>query len=325
MTAGFLWPAVLWSLVLVPGLVALYVSLIRRAASRAVVFPDLGIVASAAQAAAGGRRHIAAGIFMVGLALSLVALSRPTFPIPVPADRSAIMLVIDVSGSMRSTDIEPNRLEAAKAAAKVFLASVPDRVRIGLVTFGGYATLVAPPGTDHAVIRERIAGLTFIRRTAIGEGLLEAVAALPGRVRPNPDGTLPPAPPGGRPPGIVILLSDGRSNTGISSVRAAEIARQQEVIVHTIGVGALVTPPGAFVIGGSLDESELRAVAQAGGGTYHHASSAAALEDVYRRLARSVGWERRPDEISALFALAGAVALAASLGVARLATYPLGL
>lgn len=323
MTLGFLWPACLWSLVLVPGLVGLYAWLIRRSASRAVAYPDLGTVASAAQVAGRWRRHVAAGIFIGGLMLVLLALGRPTFPIPVPADRTAIMLVIDVSGSMRSTDIEPNRLEAAKGAAKAFLDGVPDRVRVGLVTFGGYATLVAPPGTAHAVIRERIDGLTFIRRTAIGEGLLEATAALPGRGRPNPDGTLPPAPPGGRPPGIVILLSDGRSNTGVNSVRAAEIARHQDVIVHTVGVGAHVTPPGAFVIGGPMDESELRAVAQAGGGTYHHASSAEALKGIYRGLARSVGWERRPDEISALFALGGAVALAGSL-VVRQITAPLG-
>jgi Ca-activated chloride channel family protein len=325
MSAGFLWPAFLWGLLLIPALVLAYHTLIRRAAARTVAFPDLGLVTAAAAVAAGWRRHLAAGIFTLGLLLALVAVSRPTFPMPVPADRSAIMLVIDVSGSMRSTDVEPNRLEAAKTAAKEFLAHVPDRVPVGLVTFGGYATLVAPPGTDHAVIRERIDALTFIRRTAIGEGLLEAVAALPGRVRPNVDGTLPPAPPGERPPGIVILLSDGRSNTGISSVRAAEIARQQDVIVHTVGVGARVTPPGAFVIGGPLDESELQAVARTGGGTYHHASSVDALKTVYRRLARSVGWERRPDEVSALFALASAVALVAAVGVARLVSYPLDL
>ncbi|MGQ0569848.1 MAG: vWA domain-containing protein, partial [Armatimonadota bacterium] len=145
----------------------------------------------------------------------------------------------------------------------------------------------------------------------------------PGRMRPNADGTLPPLPPGPKPPGIIILLSDGRSNTGIDSVRAAAIAQAQEVTVYTIGVGARVTPPGAYVLGGAMDESELQAVAQAGGGTYHHASSAAALKNVYRQLARSVGWERRLDEVSSVFAVLGAVALTASVMVARLLTYPL--
>jgi Ca-activated chloride channel family protein len=94
--------------------------------------------------------------------------------------------------------------------------------------------------------------------------------------------------------------------------------------VHTIGVGNPNPQPNAYVIGGTMDESELRAVAQAAGGTYHHAASASALRGIYRQLARSVGWERRPDEISGLLALAGAVALVSSLAVARWFTHPLG-
>ncbi|MDR7418323.1 MAG: VWA domain-containing protein [Armatimonadota bacterium] len=320
----FVWPGALWALLLIPVLAVGYVRAVRRPAVRTLTFPDLAVVRQAMAHSGRWRQHLAAVVFLAGLTLVLAAFSRPTAPMPVPADRSAIMLVIDVSGSMRSTDIEPNRLEAAKAAARAFLDDVPDRVRVGMVTFGGYTTLVAPPGTDHSVIAERMDSFTFIRRTAIGEGLLEAVAALPGRVRPGPDGTLPPIPPGDRPPGIVILLSDGRSNAGIDSVKAAEIARQQDVVVHTIGVGDPNPSTGAFVIGGVMDESELQAVAQAGGGTYYHAKSAVALKGIYRQLARSVGWERRPDEVSGVLALAGAVALAASLAVAYWFTHPLG-
>ncbi|MDR7544302.1 MAG: VWA domain-containing protein [Armatimonadota bacterium] len=325
MMLEFRWPALLWALLLVPGLVTLYVRWTRQVARRSVIFSDLATLVAAGEQASRWRRHVAAAAFFLGLGLALVALGRPVFPLPVPADRSAIMLVLDISGSMRSTDIAPNRLEAAKAAARAFLAEVPDQVRVGLVTFGGYATLLAPPGTDHNAIAERLEGLSFIRRTAIGEGLLEAVSALPGRVRPRPDGTLPVVPHADRPPGVVILLSDGRSNTGIDAVRAAEIARQQDVVVHTIGVGNPAPDPSALVIGGSLDESELRAVAQAGGGTYHHASSAASLAGIYKKLARTVGWERRPDEVSAAFALAGAMALVASVTLARWFTHPLGL
>jgi Ca-activated chloride channel family protein len=273
----------------------------------------------------GRRRHVPAIMFIAGLACALVALARPMAPLMVPAERSAIMLVMDISGSMRSTDIEPSRMEAAKAAAKAFLAAVPDNVRVGLVTFGGYATLAAPPGTDQERIAEMMDGFTFIRRTAIGEGLLEAVAALPGRVRPNPDGSLPELPTGPKPPGIVILLSDGRSNAGIDSTRAAEIAKAQEVIVHTIGVGSRDPRPGTYVLGGTMDESELQAVAVAGGGTYHHAGSARELHNVYRQLARSSAWERRSDEVSAVFALFGAMALVAAVFVSRLHTHPLDL
>src|SRR5439155_6262 len=96
--------------------------------------------------------------------------------------------------SMRSTDIAPSRLEAAKSSAKAFLRSLPTSVRVGFVAFAGYAALLAPPGTDHARIEALIDGVSTARRTAIGDGLLEAVAALPGRVRPDPNGTLPAAP-----------------------------------------------------------------------------------------------------------------------------------
>ncbi len=322
---GFTWPVLLWGLLLVPTGIWVYRRAQRRVTIQPVTFTATPLAMAAMRESRGRRRHVPAIMFIAGLASALLAMARPIAPLMVPAERSAIMLVIDISGSMRSTDIEPSRMEAAKAAAKAFLADVPDTVRVGLVTFGGYATLAAPPGTDQERIGEIIDGVSFIRRTAIGEGLLEAVVALPGRVRPNPDGSLPEAPPGPKPAGIVILLSDGRSNTGINSTRAAEIARAQDVTVHTIGVGARVAQPGAYVIGGAMDESELQAVAQAGGGTYHHAASARDLHNVYRQLARSVAWERRPDEVSAVFALLGAMALIASVFVSRLRTHPLDL
>ena len=272
MTPAFEWPSFLWGFLIIPCLVAGYLWMIRRPVRRVVAYPDVAVLAAAVRQGSRIRRHVPAAGFLLGLAAAIAALTRPVFPIPVPADRSAIILAIDVSGSMRSDDIAPSRLEAAKRAARAFVNDLPAQVRVGLVTFGGYATLVVPPGTDHARVLQALDGLTFIRRTAIGEGLLEAVVALPGRVRPLPDGTLPPVPPGPKPSGIVILLSDGRSNTGIDSVRAAKIARLQEVTVYTVGVGSKEYRPGAYLIGGPLDDVELQAVARAGGGTYFHAS-----------------------------------------------------
>src|SRR3989304_6364096 len=272
MPVTFIWPGLLWGLLLVPAVLALYVRLLRRA-----------------------------------LAPAGVGVARPVVPLPVPADRSAIILAIDSSGSMRSQDILPTRLDAAKAAAKDFVAALPNRVRLGLVMFGGYALLLVPPGTDRPRILEAVDGLGFVRRTAIGEGLQEAVVALPERSRPGLDGTLPP-PSGPRPPGIVILLSDGRSNTGIDPLEAAEIARRQEVTGYTTGGGQPFPPDNVYTLGGSLDEYTLKEIARLTGGTYHHASSAEALRGVYQKLARTVGWERRPQE-------AGALAAAPAAGV----------
>lgn len=323
MKSVFLWPEALWGLILVPVLVAVYCALQRRRPAANLIHPDLGLIAAAAAHARPFRRHLAAGMFLGGLAVTVLAAARPVVTIPVPADRSAIVLAMDVSGSMRSTDVLPNRLAAAQEAARVFVATVPRTVRVGLVAFGGYAVLLVPPGTDRERLVEAINGLSRIYRTAIGEGLLEAVAALPGPVRPNPDGTLPLLPPGPRPPGVVILLSDGRSNTGIDALKAAAIARQQEVLVYTVGVGQPVTPEGAWTLGGPLDEAELQAIAREAGGRYFRATSAEGLSETYERLARAVGWERRQEEITGIAGMLGAVVIIASLVLSRAVTHPL--
>lgn len=232
------------------------------------------------------------------------------------------MLSLDVSGSMRSRDILPSRLEAAKEAAKSFVRTLPPQIPVGLVAFGGYALLLVRPTTDREELLDAIDRLEFLPRTAIGEGLLEAVAALPGRGRPSPSGSLPRRPLGGWPPGVVVLLSDGRSNTGIDPLEAAGIARAQEVTVYTVGVGQPSTGYDLWTIGGPLDEETLREIARITGGTYHHAASARALREVYRKLARAAGWERRPTEVTGFAALVSAgllvAAVACSFRVARL-------
>lgn len=324
MRITFLWPALLWGMLLIPLLALLYVRVLGRPARHPVSFSTQGTLAHAAAASSRYRRHVGAALFGVAAMLLVAAAARPVAPIPVPADQAAIMLAIDVSGSMRSQDVLPTRLDAAKAAATTFLDSVPDRVRIGLVTFAGFATVLVPPVTEHQRIKDALVGLGYARRTAIGEGLLESVAALPGRVRPGPDGVLPPVLPGPKPSGIVVLLSDGNSNYGISPLDAAEIARRQDVTVYTVGIGQPMST-GAWQIGGSLDQETLQSIATITGGTYYHASSAEGLRQIYRRLARSVGWERRPTEISAVTAAGAAVLFLASLSLSWFLIHPAGL
>jgi Ca-activated chloride channel family protein len=324
MNGPFEFPAILWGLLLIPALAALYASGQRRRFRHAVGFPNLGIAAAAAAVARPARRHAAAALFLIGLTALIVAAARPRAPILVPADRSAIMLAMDVSGSMRSEDIKPSRMIAAQNAAKTFLATVPSRVRVGLVSFAGFSTLLVPPGTDRERVVQAIDGFAFARRTAVGEGILEAVAALPGRVRPLPDGTLPPLPPGDRPPGVVILITDGRSNSGIDPLEAAVIARRQDVKVYTVGVGLPYNAGNYWTIGGALDDEQLQAIAKETGAAYFHASSAQGLRQVYQRLARTVGWERRVDEVTSAAGMFGGLMILVSVIVARLLTHPLG-
>ncbi|HEU4798287.1 MAG TPA: VWA domain-containing protein [bacterium] len=312
----FIWPALFWMLLLLPLLVALYVRLLRRPARYPVTYSTASVLADAVTRTA-WRRHLAAAVFLLGLGAVMLAMMRPVLSLPIPADRAAIMLVLDVSGSMRSQDIEPSRLEAAKSAAKTFLDAVPDRIRIGLAVFAGFSSLLSPPTTDHGRVAELITGLGTARRTAIGEGLLEGVAGLPGRARPTLEGVLPPLTEP-LPPGVVLLLSDGRNNAGIDPLEAAEIARRQQVKVYTVGLGDPMTRDFGWTIGGPMDEETLLAIASVTGGTYHHASSANALHNIYRDLARQIGWERRPTEVSAV-AAAGAALLMIAAAVLSLA------
>lgn len=300
-----LWPAALWGLAVVAGLAAVFRWLSRRRAVRAWAHPGTSLLVGGSP-----RRNLAPALYFGALAAVALGLARPTVPLRVPVREAAVVLSVDVSGSMRSQDMQPNRLEAAKEAARAFVRGLPAGVAVGLVAFAGTAELIQPPTRDHARVLRALDELGFRPRTAIGEGLLEAVAALPGRVRARPGAE--PVLPGPPPKGTVILLSDGRSNTGIDPLEAAELARRQNVVVYTVGIGDPAPRDNVWTIGGPVDEQTLKEVARITGGEYFHARSAPALARVYRQLAYRVGWETRREEVSGLLALAAAGALAAA-------------
>lgn len=313
----FQWPVVLLGLLLLPLLGALYVWILRRPPRQAVRYTQVTVLARAAARARPWRRHLPAAFMGSALLLVIVALARPIAPLPVPSSRNTVVLSIDVSRSMLADDMPPNRMEAAKEAAKEFVEALPRGLKVGLVTFSSYAQTVVPPTADRTRVLEAISLLTTEYSTAIGDGLVEAVYALPGRERPR-DLMSPPSPP--VPPvvpGTVVLLSDGQSNRGVVPQDAARIARDQQVKVYTVGVG---TPEGTFLnLGGRsiwvrLDEDTLREMAEISSGAYYHARSALELRQVYRRLSRMIGWESRPTEVSALAAgLAAALLVAAMM------------
>ncbi|MDR5683593.1 MAG: VWA domain-containing protein [Armatimonadota bacterium] len=320
----FKWPAMLWGVLLVPLLGALYVTLLRRRNPRTVSHTDIAFVAAAASQSRTWRRHLPAAVFGLSLLALIVALARPVAPLPVPASNVYVVLSIDVSRSMLAEDVPPNRMEATKAAALEFVRSMPRGARIGLVTFSSYATLLVPPTDDHERVMRAIESLATEFATAIGDGLLEAVWALPGRTRPA-DLSQPPPPPQGRlPPATVVLMSDGQSNRGVLPSDAARIARDQQVKVYTVGVG---TPEGTFLnLGGRmiwvrLDEETLKEIAAITDGTYYHASSASELRRVYRTLGRVIGWERKPTEVSSVAAAAAAVLLVCAVATSMLWVY----
>jgi Ca-activated chloride channel family protein len=318
---GLTWPAALWGLGLVVALAALYARVLRGRSRRAVLHSQTDVLAEVVAATRSWRSHAPAGLFGLGLVAVVLALARPVAPLPVPAANVHVVLSVDTSRSMLAEDVRPNRLEATKAAAAEFVRALPRNARVGLVSFSSYATLLVPPTTDHERVIRAIEALQPEFATAIGDGLLEAVWALPGRTRPVDPTAAPPAPDRRLPPGTVVLMSDGQSNRGVSPVEAARIARDQQVKVYTVGVG---TAEGTFLnIGGRpiwvrLDEETLREMAAITDGTYFHASSAHELRRVYRTLGRTIGWERKPTEVSSVAAAAAAVLLVSSLAVSVL-------
>jgi len=314
----FQWPVMLGVLAVLPVLTALYLWVLRRRPRQHVRFTQVGLLAQAAAQGGQWRRHGPAALFGLALTAIILSLARPIAPLPVPASRVTVMLSIDVSRSMLADDMRPSRLEAAKTAAKEFVQALPAGVKVGVVTFSSFATLVIPPTTDRQRVLEAIDLLNVEAATAIGDGLLEALWALPGRVRPA-DPTARPRPPA-EPvlPATIVLLSDGQSNRGVIPQDAAQVAREQQVKVYTVGIG---TPEGTFLtLGGRsiwvrLDEDTLREIAEITGGLYYRVTRAVELQQVYRRLGRVIGWDSKPTEVSAISAGVAALFAVAAIGL----------
>ena len=328
---SFLWPAVLLLYALVPAFMAGYIWMLRRPARERVRFPGLDLVARAAAAGGQWRRHVPAVLYLVTLCGVIFTLARPMAPVPVPDNRTTVMLSMDVSRSMMAHDVVPTRLDAAKKAAVEFVRSLPRGAKVGLVSFSSYATLVTTPTEDHDRVIDAIKSLNLEFATAIGDGLLEAVYALPGRQRPDspptPGSDTPPADADHLPPATVVLLSDGQSNRGTPPEDAAVIARQLHVKVYTVGLGS---PEGTFLeLGGRsifvrLDEETLKEIADVTGGAYWRVASTTELSRVYTRLGRSIGWERKPIEVSGLSSVVAAGLFVATVTVSLLWMHRLG-
>ncbi|WP_353234449.1 VWA domain-containing protein [Diaphorobacter ruginosibacter] len=342
---AFLWPSLLWTLLLLPLLALLYWLIQRRGRGAAIQYPALALARQAMGAGALMRRHVPPLLFLIGIAALLLAAARPIAVLRLPAQQQTIVLAIDVSGSMRATDVEPSRLEAAQNAAKSFIAALPRNVRVGIVAFAGTAQIAQLPTVNRDDINLSIDSFQLQRGTATGNGILMSLAAIfPGsgidlvalsgreglfardlndlmlsESGGQPPGR-PPVAPGSFTTAAVIMLSDGQSNAGVDTLMAAQWAADRGVRVYTVGVG---TPEGTVIefegwsMRVRLDEQTLQSVAKMTDAEYFHAASAADLLKVYQTLHSRLALEKRETEISALLALAGAlvVILAAALSM----------
>ena len=344
-----LWPGFLLLLASIPLLVAIYIWILRRRRRFAVRYSSLSLVREALPQHSRLRRHIPFVLFLLALSSLIIALTRPVTIITVPTNQTTIILTLDVSGSMRSADIPPNRLLAAEAAALSFIQQQKSTTQIGIVAFSGFAELIQPPTTDQEALQAAVESLTTGRATAIGSGILESIDAIaeidkaiaPSITDLNPGVEPPPVPKGAYAPDIIVLLTDGVSNAGPKPLDAAQQAVDRGIRVYTIGFGTPNGsipfdnffgggggfPGGGFPFGNNrgfggrfrtgIDEATLKQIASMTGGAYYSATSAGELKNVFRNLPTYLISKHETSEISVVFTAIGAllamIAIALSL------------
>lgn len=337
---ALLWPGFLLLLGLVPLIAAAYILVLRRRRRFAVRYSSLSLLREAIPRRSWLRRHLPFVLFLLALTSLMVALARPVSIVSVPAGRTTIILSIDVSRSMCSTDIPPNRLHAAEQAALSFIRRQVSSTQLGIVAFAGYAETILYPTTDQELLDDAVQSLIPGRRTAIGSAILEsldAIAKIDSSVAPSVSGSSSgieptPVPPGAYAPAIIVLLTDGASNTGPDPLDAAQQAVDRGIRVYTIGYGTAqgglmdcgdqdrydgpYFGGGLFGGGGfrrSIDEDTLQQIAAITGGTYYSAESADELQEVFRSLPTSLITRHETTEISFIFAGIGALLVALAI------------
>jgi Ca-activated chloride channel homolog len=349
----FLWVDLLVALVALPVLIAAYVLILRRRRPAGVRYSSLALIRDAIPGRARLRRHLPFAFFVAALAALILAMARPVVILAVPTNETTILLTVDVSGSMCSTDIPPSRLEAAEAAAATFINSQAASTRIGIVAFSGYAELIQSPTNDKATLLDALHSLATGRRTAIGDGILASIDAIsevdPAVAKSQTDTSTGPAPvpvpAGDYSPDIIVLLTDGESNAGTDPIDAAQQAVDRGVRVYTIGFGTpnggnfsptcapqfLGREPGGGFGGGGfggggrgggsnlgIDVATLQKIADMTGGTYHPAETADQLESVFQNLPLNLIVRHEATEVGFIFVGIGGLLSALALLLGKL-------
>ena len=352
-----LWPGFLLLLLIIPLLIAVYIWILRRR-HFTVRFSSLSLIRAALPRYSRLRRHLPFALLLAAVASLILALVRPVTVVAVPTNQTTIILAMDVSRSMCSTDISPSRLRAAEAAAISFIQNQKASTHIGVIAFSGFAELIQPPTTDTNALQSAIQSLTTGRRTGIGSGILkslDAIAEIDPSVAPSvtdlsggPEPT--PVPNGAYAPSIIVLLTDGASNVGPLPVDAAQQAADRGVRVYTIGFGTaqgsefpncgdqfIGREPfgGGQQFGGNgqqfgggggpgggfrrgIDEDTLKQIADMTGGKYYSAESGGELQGVFESLPTNLILKHDVTEVSAIFTAVGALLAALAIALSML-------
>lgn len=305
---SFATPALLWGLLLIPVALLAYLLVQRRRSKYAARFTNLDLLTNVVDASPGRRRHLPPALAIAALAALLLAMARPQTVVAVPRQESSVVLAMDSSASMTATDVAPTRLAAARSAASRFLDDLPDRFKVGLVSFASSATVVQEPTDDRESVRSALNQLHADLGTALGDAILRSVELAPESSANSKTGD--------EPTFSVLLLSDGANTTGSDPQKAIEVAKKAGVAVYTIALGTASGTVDVTDEFGSTqtfsvppDKETLRQIAEETGGRFFEAPTESDLQAVYAELGSQVGFEKKKRELTAAFAGAGAVFL----------------
>ncbi len=316
-------PYMLAFLVVVPVAAVFAVWIDRRRAKYAVAFTNLDVLASVASPRRRPLRWLPLLLFLVALAAASTALARPRASVSEPAQRATLVLLVDVSGSMRASDVKPSRLGAAQEAMTLFAAKVPKQVKVGLVSFSTSPNVLVIPTTDRNVLQQGIDLLSPEAGTAIGDGLGVAVQVAQSAVGSTRRGNR------GKVPAAIVLLSDGAQTRGVlTPQQGAERARSAGIRVYTVALGTdhgtLSVPGFGFGFGGGgnfpvrPDPAVLAMISEVTGGKTFRAKSASSVKTIYRQLGSSIVERHSTREVTSWFVGGAAVLLLASLAAVGL-------
>ena len=311
---SFIWPIMLFMLLLIPLFVGFYIFLQVRRRRLAESFGKTGFIANAAGKGVGFRRHIPPVFFLASLTILMVALARPQTVVSLPKEEGTIILAFDVSGSMAANDINPTRMDAAKTAARDFVQRLPLTVNVGVVAFSDSGFSVQSPTNNPDQILSAINRLTPQRGTSVGNGILASLNAISvdngqpnlySNLGPTPTASPTPIPKGTYTNAVIVMLTDGDNNESPDLNTAAQEAADRGVRIYTVGVGS---PTGTtlqvngFNVFTQLDEATLQQISQLTGGTYYNAQSAQDLISIYQNLDTQLVIKPEKTEVTSLFA-----------------------
>lgn len=317
---SFLWPALLYSLLVIPLGIALYILLQQRRRRFAARHGSFGLLSGTAGRGLSLRRQIPPVFFLMGLTLLTLALARPQMVVGLPKLEGTVILAFDVSGSMAADDVQPTRMEAAKAAAQDFVEHQPPTVQIGVVAFSDNSFAVQAPTNDQAAVLAAINRLAPERGTSLGRGILASLNAIAAGTEPEPPSeiysdllltptpTPTPVPKGVHTAAVIVLLTDGENNEPPDPLEAAQTAADRGVRIYPVGLGS---PTGTtldingFTVYTQLDETMLQQIAQLTEGTYYAAQSEQDLRTIYADLGSQLILKPEKTEVTSLFAGVG--------------------